>query len=176
MKKLTLLVGAFMLCFSLHAKSVDTVTLETSLGNISIKLFPSVAPKACENFITLAKKGYYNGTIFHRVIKDFMIQGGDPTGTGMGGQSKWGKSFEDEFKPNVVFNKAGLLAMANRGRNTNGSQFFITVKPTPWLNGRHSIFGEVIKGFDTLKKIENAKTGQRDKPIKDIRILKINFK
>lgn len=175
MKKiLTLMLGAVLFCGALYAK--DEVVLQTSVGNITLKLFPKIAPKACENFTTLAKKGYYNGTIFHRVIKKFMIQGGDPTGTGTGGESKWGKSFEDEFKPNIVFDRAGILAMANRGANTNGSQFFITVAPTTWLNGRHTIFGEVIEGFDTLKKIENTKTGARDKPVEDIKILKAMVK
>ncbi len=175
MKKITiLLLGAFLLFSSLNAK--DKVVLQTSLGDMSLQLFPGIAPKACENFISLAKKGYYDGTIFHRVIKNFMIQGGDPTGSGRGGESKWGKDFEDEFKPNIIFNRSGILAMANRGPNTNGSQFFITTVPTPWLNGRHTIFGEVIDGFDTLKKIENAKTSSRDKPIKDIKIIKILLK
>ncbi len=161
---------AFLLLASfLYAK--NEIVMQTSLGNITFKLFPKVAPKACENFTTLAKKGYYNGVTFHRVIKNFMVQGGDPTGTGAGGQSIWGKYFEDEFKPNVTFDRPGLLAMANRGANTNGSQFFITTVPTHWLNGRHTIFGEVVKGFDVLEKIENAKTNGRDKPIKDIKIL-----
>jgi len=112
---------------------------ETSKGNIEIELRPDLAPKAVENFTTLAKKGYYNGQIFHRVIQNFMIQGGDPTGTGTGGESIWNQPFEDEFAPNAVFDKAGILAMANKGPNTNGSQFFITTVPTYWLNGRHTI-------------------------------------
>lgn len=171
MKKIvSMILGAMLFCGVLYAK--DEVTLQTSLGDITLKLFPKIAPKACENFTTLAKEGYYNGTTFHRVIKGFMIQGGDPTSTGAGGESKWKKSFEDEFKPNITFDRAGILAMANRGPNTNGSQFFITVAPTSWLNGRHTIFGEVQKGFDVLKKIENVKTGARDKPIKDIKIIK----
>ncbi|HXV19293.1 MAG TPA: peptidylprolyl isomerase, partial [Candidatus Omnitrophota bacterium] len=102
------------------------VVLETNQGNVEIQLLPQVAPKACENFTKLAEKGYYNGLIFHRVIREFMIQGGDPTGTGRGGESIWGKEFEDETDPDVKFNKPGILAMANAGRNTNGSQFFIT--------------------------------------------------
>lgn len=148
-------------------------TLQTSLGNIKIQLFPKIAPKACENFITHAKDGYYDKTIFHRVIKNFMIQGGDPTGTGRGGESIWKKSFKDEFKPNITFDRTGLLAMANRGANTNGSQFFITTVPTPWLNGCHTIFGEVIEGFDVLNKIENTQTGKFDKPLEDIKIIHI---
>jgi len=148
------------------------VVFETSKGNITFELYPKVAPKAVENFVGLVKKGYYDGIIFHRVIKNFMIQGGDPTGTGRGGSSLWGKSFKDEFKAGVVFDKAGLLAMANAGPNTNGSQFFITTVPTPWLNGRHTIFGEVVEGFDTVSKIENTDVNGRNKPLKDIKIIK----
>ncbi len=152
------------LATSLFAKN-PIAEMKTNRGTITLELYPDIAPKAVENFIKLSQKGYYNGVIFHRVIKGFMIQGGDPTGTGMGGQSIWGKEFENEYKPNVVFDKPGLLAMANRGPNTNGSQFFITVAPAPWLNGGYTIFGKVIKGFDVVKKIENSKTGYRDKPV-----------
>ena len=148
------------------------IILKTNKGDIELKLFWDVAPKACENFTALVRKGYYNGTIFHRVIKNFMIQGGDPTGTGMGGESIWGKPFEDEFKPNVIFDKPGLLAMANRGKNTNGSQFFITVAPAMWLNGGYTIFGKVIKGFDSVLKINRIKTGQYDRPIEKVVIKK----
>lgn len=169
-KTLSLILAVMLFCGVAYAK--DEVVLKTNVGDITLKLFPNIAPKACENFITLAKKGYYDGTTFHRVIKNFMIQGGDPTATGAGGESIWGKPFEDEFGANVVFDRSGILAMANRGANTNGSQFFITTKPTPWLNGRHTIFGEVIDGFKTLYKIENTQTGARDKPIKDIKIIK----
>ena len=143
------------------------VILETTQGNISLKLFPSVAPKAVENFIGLVEKGYYNGIIFHRVIKDFMIQGGDPTGTGTGGESLWGKSFEDEFSPSATFDKPGILAMANAGPSTNGSQFFITTQPTPWLNRKHTIFGEVSAGYDVVQKIENVAVDGNDKPRAD---------
>ena len=132
------------------------VVIETNVGKIEVKLYPKVAPKAVENFMTHAKNGYYDGIIFHRVIKGFMIQGGDPTGTGTGGESIWKKTFEDELAPNVVFNKPMLLAMANRGPKTNGSQFFITLAPAGWLNGKHTIFGEVIKGQDVVRKIENV--------------------
>src|SRR6185295_8535359 len=114
---------------------------------------PKEAPKTVENFTRLAKKGYYNNLIFHRVIDGFMIQGGDPQGTGMGGESIWGKAFEDEFSEKLKFEKKGLLAMANSGPNTNGSQFFITLVPTPWLNGNHTIFGEVVSGYETVEKI-----------------------
>jgi len=152
----------------------NVITIETTQGTMKIKLFPEHAPKTCENFLSLAKKGYYEGIIFHRVIKNFMIQGGDPTGTGRGGQSVWGKPFEDECVPALTFNKKGLLAMANAGPNTNGSQFFITTIPTDWLNGRHTIFGEVIEGYDVVEKIENCETGFMDKPVKDQKIIKIS--
>ncbi|MDR0407775.1 MAG: peptidylprolyl isomerase [Campylobacteraceae bacterium] len=154
----------------------NIVIMETSSGNITLKLYPKVAPKACENFISLAKSGYYEGVIFHRVIKNFMIQGGDPTGTGMGGTSVWNKTFEDEVSPYTLFEKEGLLAMANSGKNTNGSQFFITTVLTPWLNGRHTIFGEVIDGMDTVRKIENSATDANNKPIKPQTIIKIHVK
>ncbi|MBL0721572.1 MAG: peptidylprolyl isomerase [Sulfurovum sp.] len=149
------------------AKSVkDTiVVLKTNQGDITIKLFPKVAPKAVENFITHSKNGYYNGTTFHRVIKGFMIQGGDPDGTGMGGESIWHKDFNNEYAPNVVFDKPFLLAMANRGANTNGSQFFITTAKTPYLNGGYTIFGEVIKGQKAVRAIENVSTGDKDVPM-----------
>ncbi len=159
---------------SLHAK--DEVVLQTNVGDITVKLYPKIAPKACENFMKLAKSGYYDGVIFHRVIKNFMIQGGDPSGTGMGGTSVWKKPFKDEFKENIVFDKPGILAMANAGKNTNGSQFFITTVPTPWLNGRHTIFGEVVSGMDVVKKIENSKTNGRDKPLEEKKIIKATLK
>ncbi len=160
---------------SMAGKS-SVVVLETNQGNIEIKLFEDVAPKACENFKGLAEKGYYNGIIFHRVIKAFMIQGGDPTGTGRGGESLWGTDFEDEFSSAVSFNKPGILAMANRGPATNGSQFFITTAATPWLNNRHTIFGEVVAGYDVVEKIENIKVGPGDRPVEDQKILKAYVK
>jgi peptidylprolyl isomerase len=146
--------------------------LETNQGTIEVKLLEDVAPKTVENFSTHIENGYYDGLIFHRVIKDFMIQGGDPTGTGTGGESIWGEPFEDEVTPDVTFSKAGLLAMANAGPNTNGSQFFITTVECPWLNMNHTIFGEIIKGMDVVKKIENCKKGPMDKPIEDQKIIK----
>ena len=125
----------------------DTVVqLKTDKGDISLKMKSAIAPKAVENFVTHSKKGYYDGIKFHRVIKDFMIQGGDPTGTGRGGASIWGTPFEDEFDSSVRFDKPYLLAMANAGPNTNGSQFFITVNKTEWLNDKHTIFGNVVEG------------------------------
>ncbi|MDD5634203.1 MAG: peptidylprolyl isomerase [Candidatus Omnitrophica bacterium] len=152
------------------------VVLETNQGNIEIELKPEIAPKTCENFMGLVEKGYYNGTIFHRVIKNFMIQGGDPTGTGMGGNSIWGRPFEDEVTPKVGFDKKGILAMANSGPNTNGSQFFITTADTSWLNMKHTIFGEVISGYEIVQKIENTPTGRGDKPLKDQIIVKAYVK
>jgi len=148
------------------------VELQTNQGTIVLKMFPKASPLAVENFVTLAKKGYYNGTLFHRVIKGFMIQGGDPTGTGRGGESIWHKEFKNENTPNLVFDRPYLLAMANHGPNTNGSQFFITVAPTPWLNGGYTIFGEVVKGQDVVRKIENTKTAAADRPVQDQKILK----
>lgn len=152
------------------------VIVETTQGSFELTLFPDVAPKAVENFLKHAQDHYYDGTIFHRVIPGFMIQGGDPAGNGTGGQSIWGKSFEDEFSPSVKFDKPGLLAMANRGPKTNGSQFFITTAPTSWLNQKHTIFGEVTKGYNIVEKIESTKTGPQDKPLEPQKILKISLK
>ena len=160
-------------------------TIKTSMGDIVVHLFDDKAPKTVANFVDLAtgKKEWtdpktgqptnrplYNGTIFHRVIPDFMIQGGDPLGNGTGGP---GYRFEDEFNPELRHSKAGILSMANAGPNTNGSQFFITVKPTPWLDGRHSVFGEVVKGQEVVSAIVNAPRDARDKPLKDIVIKEI---
>ena len=152
-----------------------TVVFETNLGTIEMTLMPDVAPKACENFEGLVNRGYYNGISFHRVIKNFMIQGGDPTGTGAGGQSIWNKTFEDEYSPKVKFDRPGLLAMANRGPSTNGSQFFITTALTPWLTGKHTIFGEVTAGMDIVRKIEATAT-QNDRPINAVVIKKAYVK
>jgi peptidylprolyl isomerase len=148
------------------------VALETNQGTIEIKLMPEAAPKACENFIKLANKGYYDGVIFHRVIKQFMVQGGDPTGTGSGGESIWGEPFEDEVRKDVRFDRAGIVAMANAGANTNGSQFFITTIATPWLNMKHTIFGEVVSGYDVLQKIENTPTDSSDRPLSEQKIIR----
>ncbi len=152
------------------------VVFETNLGTFEITLRPDVAPKACENFLGLVNKHYYDGIIFHRVIRNFMVQCGDPTGTGAGGESFWGKAFADECKANVTFDKPGLLAMANKGPNTNGSQFFITTALTPWLNMRHTIFGEVTTGYDIVKKIESAPTSPGDRPVNPIKIIKATVK
>jgi peptidylprolyl isomerase len=132
------------------------VVLDTNVGKIELKLYPKVAPLAVQNFTTHVKNGYYNGLTFHRIIKGFMIQGGDPVGNGTGGKSIWGKPFKDEFGANVVFDKPYLLAMANSGPTTNGSQFFITLAPTPHLNGKHTIFGEVVKGQNVVRKMEKV--------------------
>jgi len=153
-----------------------TAVLETNQGDIEIELMPDVAPKTCENFTGLIKKGYYDGVIFHRVIKDFMLQGGDPTGTGRGGESLWGGKFEDECDPSVKFDSEGILAMANAGPGTNGSQFFITTAKTPWLHMNHTIFGKVTSGMDVVKKIENVPTDAGDKPKQDQKIIKASVK
>ena len=152
------------------------VVLETNQGTIEVELFTDIAPKTCENFAGLVKKGYYDGIIFHRVIKDFMIQGGDPTGTGRGGESIWGGPFEDEVTPSLRFDASGLVAMANAGPNTNRSQFFITTVPTPWLNMRHTIFGKVVSGYEAVKKIEGTATGPGDKPLTEQKIVKAYLK
>jgi len=157
-------------------KSNPIVVLETNQGNIELELFPEIAPKAVKNFIELSKKGYYDGIIFHRVIKNFMIQGGDPTGTGRGGESIYGGVFDNEYAPNVMFNKPGILAMANAGPNTNGSQFFITTVATTHLNGGYTIFGKVVKGYDVVKKIENTKVARGDRPVEKQIIKKAHLK
>ena len=183
MRKIFVFAAVLFFCITganlnggLFAMDDQIVVLETNQGNIEVKLMPEVAPKACENFTKLVEKGYYDGLIFHRVIKGFMIQGGDPTGTGRAGSSIWGKPFEDEFNKSVTFNKKGLLAMANMGPNTNGSQFFITVALTEWLNMHHTIFGEVTLGYDVVEKIENTQTGYGDKPVTDQKIIKAYLK
>ena len=163
------------LLFTVNSKAnaAPIVVLETNQGKIEIQLFPDIAPKTCENFIGLVKKGYYDGIIFHRVIKGFMIQGGDPTDTGRGGESLWGGKFQDEVSSKVTFSRQGLLAMANAGPNTNGSQFFITTKPAPWLDGKHTIFGEVISGYGTVEAIQNVDVApDNNKPFENQTILK----
>jgi peptidylprolyl isomerase len=173
MKKLFIFA---MLAISL-VLNAKNVVLDTNYGKIELKLFEKEAPLATENFTKLVQKGYYNGIIFHRVIKNFMIQGGDPTGTGMGGKSIWGKEFKNEYAPNLVFDRPYLLAMANRGPDTNGSQFFITVAPTPWLNGGYTIFGEVVKGQEVVDKISNVATSKPgDRPLKKVVINKAYLK
>lgn len=157
-------------------KERPVIVMETTQGEIELTLRPDVAPKACENMMKLAEKGYYNGIVFHRIIKDFMIQGGDPTGTGAGGQSIYGAPFADEVTKDLTFNKPGILAMANAGPGTNGSQFFITTTVTPWLNMRHTIFGEVTKGYEVVKKLEGVETDFRDRPKVDQKMIKVYVK
>jgi len=172
-----LVIIGLMFCYG-RSLAMDgaIVVLETNQGDIEIKLKPDVAPKACENFTKLVERGYYDDLTFHRVIKGFMIQGGDPTGTGMGGESIWGRPFEDETTPAAKFDAPGILAMANSGPNTNGSQFFITTVKTPWLNMRHSIFGEVVSGLDVLQKIENTPVNAEDSPITEQKIIRAYIK
>ncbi|MBM6773841.1 peptidylprolyl isomerase [Ligilactobacillus agilis] len=179
---------------NLAAVEGPVATFKTNKGDFAIKLFPKQAPKTVENFLGLVAKNYYDGIIFHRVIKDFMIQGGDPTGTGMGGQSLWGAPFEDEFS-NELFNIRGALSMANAGPATNGSQFFIVQNQnmpaqmeeqmvaagypkeiieayqqggTPWLDHRHTVFGQVVSGMEIVDEIANVETGIQDKPVEDV--------
>lgn len=159
------------ICSLGFANEGPTVVLETTKGTIELTLFPDIAPKTCENMIGLVEKGYYNNIVFHRVIRNFMIQTGDPTGTGRGGESIWGGKFKDEIRGNVKFDRPGILAMANAGPNTNGSQFFITTKPTPWLNKKHTIFGEVKSGYDVVKAIEESPVGPGDRPVEEIKII-----
>jgi peptidyl-prolyl cis-trans isomerase B (cyclophilin B) len=183
------------------ADNEKLVEMQTTMGTIKIKLFPEYAPKAVENFVKHSEDGYYNGLIFHRVINDFMIQGGDPKGNGTGGESIYGKPFKDEFS-DKLFNLRGALSMANSGANTNGSQFFIVQAPrvdssmisqmekagysktiidayeknggTPWLDHRHTVFGQVVEGMDVVDKIANTPVGAQDKPKEDVIIKKIN--
>ena len=179
-------------------------TIKTTMGDIKVILFPDAAPKAVENFTTHAKNGYYNGIIFHRVIPDFMIQGGDPLGRGTGGESIWGRSFEDEFSPEY-HNLRGALSMANAGPNTNGSQFFIVqadsvdgrfipqmerlpemftpdsvedykeVGGTPWLDFRHTVFGQTVEGMDVVDAIAAVERDSSDKPLEDVSIVSIDI-
>lgn len=158
---------------SIDVKKIYTATLKTTLGDIVIELDTHEAPITVNNFVYLARKDFYDNTIFHRVIKDFMIQGGDPEGTGMGGP---GYKFADEITPDQIFNKPGLLAMANSGPNTNGSQFFITHKETPWLTGNHTIFGVVKEGMSIVDAIAGVPTGNNDKPLTDVVITDIEIK
>ena len=142
------------------------------MGTVEIELLSEQAPKTVNNFAFLARDGFYDGTIFHRVIKSFMIQGGDPEGSGRGGP---GYRFEDEFDASLRFEDAGILAMANAGPNTNGSQFFITVAPTPHLNGAHTIFGRVTRGYEVVESICTTKTGAMDRPSEDVVIQSIEI-
>lgn len=177
MKKIMTLI-LILLSVNLYAKNPIAV-LETTQGKIELELFPDIAPLAVENFSTHIKNGYYNGVAFHRIIQNFMIQGGDPTESGRGGKSIWGKSFKDEYK-GKTFDKIGVLAMANAGPHTNGSQFFITTALTPWLNGRHTIFGQALpSSMTTLKKLNTVATSGRrggDRPLERQEIIKAYMK
>ncbi|KAL1931499.1 hypothetical protein VTP01DRAFT_9642 [Rhizomucor pusillus] len=146
------------------------VVLETSMGAITCELYNRHAPKTCKNFAELAQRGYYDGVSFHRIIADFMIQGGDPTGTGRGGTSIYGDRFEDEIHPELKHTGAGILSMANAGPNTNGSQFFITLAPTPWLDGKHTIFGRVSDGMNVVKRMGLVPTDSNDRPKDTVKI------
>ncbi|RMD44329.1 hypothetical protein DV735_g854, partial [Chaetothyriales sp. CBS 134920] len=151
----------------------STAVIHTSMGDISLKLYPDKTPKTVENFVTHAKNGYYNNIIFHRVIRKFMIQTGDPLGDGTGGESIWGSEFGDEIVPELRHDKPYILSMANAGPNTNGSQFFITTEKAPWLDGKHTIFGRVTKGFEVVHAIENTRV-VKEKPEEDIKIVNIS--
>ena len=144
-----------------------TATFETSEGTFKVELLEDKAPVTTKNFIDLAQKGFYNGTIFHRVIDNFMIQGGDPTGTGRGGP---GYTIKDEFHKELKHDAPGLLSMANAGPNTGGSQFFVTLVPTPWLDNKHAIFGRVTQGMDVVQKIGKTKVGPGDRPVQEMKI------
>ncbi|KFZ13295.1 hypothetical protein V502_06698 [Pseudogymnoascus sp. VKM F-4520 (FW-2644)] len=148
------------------------VALETTMGTVVVELYADHAPKTCQNFSTLAQRGYYNNLLIHRIIPNFMIQTGDPTGTGRGGSSIYGEKFADEISPDLKHTGAGILSMANSGPNTNGSQFFITLAPTPWLDGKHTIFGRVTRGLGVLKRMGLVKTGAEDRPVEEVRVLR----
>ncbi|KAG2485854.1 hypothetical protein HYH03_015437 [Edaphochlamys debaryana] len=148
------------------------VQIDTSLGTFTVELYYKHAPRTCKNFEELAKKGYYDGTIFHRIIPDFMAQGGDPTGTGRGGESIYGGKFEDEITRELKHTGAGILSMANAGPNTNGSQFFVTLAPAPWLDGKHTIFGRVTSGMQVVKRLGSVQTNNMDRPMTDVRIVR----
>ncbi|XP_067890306.1 peptidylprolyl isomerase domain and WD repeat-containing protein 1 isoform X3 [Heterodontus francisci] len=155
----------------------DSAIIHTTMGDVHVKLFPVECPKTVENFCVHSRNGYYNGHIFHRIIKGFMIQTGDPTGTGMGGESIWGGEFEDEFHPTLRHDRPYTLSMANAGANSNGSQFFVTVVPTPWLDNKHTVFGRVTKGMEVVQRIANVKCNPKtDKPYEDISIINITVK
>lgn len=147
-------------------------TIETTKGTIKIQLFDDKVPATVKNFCDLAAKGFYDGLAFHRVIRDFMLQGGCPKGDGTGGP---GYKFKDEFHPALRHSKPGILSMANAGPNTNGSQFFITTVPTPWLDNKHAVFGEVIEGMDVVKAIETSPTGPGDRPKEAIKMTKVTI-
>ena len=147
--------------------------IETNMGTMEIELFEDKAPRTVSNFVDLIEKGFYDGVIFHRIISGFMIQGGDPTGTGMGGP---GYEIDDEFHPDLKHDSKGILSMANAGPDTGGSQFFITLAPTPHLDNRHAVFGKLISGEDVLDKIGAVATGANDKPINEVKMIKVTIR
>jgi cyclophilin family peptidyl-prolyl cis-trans isomerase len=149
-----------------------TVTIETNHGTIKAEMYSDKAPKTAANFIELARKGFYDGVIFHRVIDGFMVQGGDPTGTGRGGP---GHTIKDEFGKGLAHTHAGIFSMANSGPNTGGSQFFITLGPTPHLDRKHAVFGKVIEGLDVVRSIGKTKVGPNDKPVQDVVIQRVSI-
>lgn len=155
----------------------EQAILHTSLGDVHIRIFGKDVPKTAENFCVHSRNGYYNGHVFHRVIKGFMVQTGDPTGTGTGGESIWGGEFADEFKPHLKHDRPYTVSMANAGPNTNGSQFFITLAPTPWLDNKHTVFGRVVRGMEVVQNIGSVKTNPKtDKPYEDVRIISVTVK
>jgi peptidyl-prolyl cis-trans isomerase-like 1 len=164
----TTMVGAPITC-------IRTDLLTVSKGTIVVELYNSHAPKTCRNFLTLANRGYYDNTVFHRIIPSFMIQGGDPSGTGRGGASIYGEKFADEISTSLKHTGAGVLSMANSGKDTNGSQFFITLAPTPWLDGKHTIFGRVKSGMKVVQRMGLVKTNAEDRPVEEVKILKASF-
>ncbi len=171
---LSCLVGLLAIsCGGETPRVVEVAVLHTTLGTIEVVFFPDVAPLAVENFKTLADRGYYDGTTFHRTIDQFMIQGGDPTATGRGGESMWGDPFADEFSDSLRFDQPGRLAMANRGPTTNGSQFFITVVPTPHLNDKHTIFGQVVNGMPVVQAIARAEKDDQGRPVSPVTITQV---
>ncbi|KAK6066524.1 cyclophilin type peptidyl-prolyl cis-trans isomerase/CLD [Seiridium cupressi] len=147
------------------------IRLSTSMGDITLELYTNHAPKTCKNFAELTKRNYYDNCPVHRIIPDFMIQTGDPTGTGRGGTSIYGEKFEDEIHAGLRHTGAGILSMANAGPNTNGSQFFITLAPTPWLDGKHTIFGRVKNGLSIVKRMGMVRTDKEDRPVEEVKIL-----
>jgi len=154
------------------SKDQGNVLLETSMGAIELELYWKHAPKSCFNMAELAKRGYYDGLVFHRIVKVFMAQGGDPTGTGRGGKSIYGQPFEDEITSQLKHTGAGILSMANAGPNTNGSQFFLTLAPTPWLDGKHTIFGRVKSGMKVVQRMGLVQTDRQDRPLEEIKIVR----
>lgn len=168
-----IIAGILIMAAQAHADALrPKATIKTSLGTVVVELYKDKAPKTVENFTGLAKKGFYNGVIFHRVIPGFMVQTGDPTGTGTGGP---GYTFADEIAPDLKHDAAGMLSMANRGPNTNGSQFFITLAPTPWLDGKHAIFGRVLEGQDVVQKIAAVERNRADRPLSDVKMEEVTI-